>query len=209
MTHAPHDPGSAPPLDGGVPPPHFDLDRLQHHTELPQTAFSRAIDPLVRGVGQLASWLWVALVAVITVNVLLRYVAGRGLIEFEELQWHIYAVGFLLGLAWVLESDDHVRIDVLHERWRFRTQCWVELAGLLLALLPFILVVLWYSVPFIAYSFRIHEVSEAPGGLAYRWAIKSFLFLGFLMLGLAALSRLTRVVAALFSKPAARSGAQA
>jgi TRAP-type mannitol/chloroaromatic compound transport system permease small subunit len=188
---------------------HFDLDRLQHHTELPHTAFSRAIDPLVRGIGKLSSWLWVVLVAVITINVLLRHVAGRGLIEFEELQWHIYAAGFLLGLGWVLETDDHVRIDVLHEHWHFRTQCWVELGGLLLALLPFILLVLWYSVPFIAYSFRIDEVSEAPGGLAHRWAIKSFLFVGFLILGLAALSRLTRVVAALFGKPAASPGAQA
>lgn len=202
MPLPPDDTDSAPPL-------HFDLDRLQHHTELPHTAFSRAIDPLVRGIGKLSSWLWVVLVAVITINVLLRHVAGRGLIEFEELQWHIYAAGFLLGLGWVLESDDHVRIDVLHEHWRFRTQCWVELGGLLLALLPFILLVLWYSVPFIAYSFRIDEVSEAPGGLAHRWAIKSFLFVGFLILGLAALSRLTRVVVALFGKPAASPGAQA
>lgn len=209
MTHAHYDPESTPPLDGGAPPPDLELDRLSHHTELPQTVVSRAIDPLVRGVGRLSSWLWVVLVAVITVNVLLRHVAGRGLIEFEELQWHIYAVGFLLGLAWVLETDDHVRIDVLHEHWQFRTKCWVELGGLLLALLPFILVVLWYSLPFIAYSFRINEISEAPGGLSHRWAIKAVLFAGFLMLGLAALSRLSRVVAALFGKANADTGAQA
>ncbi len=200
---------SEPSQDTPAATPHFDLDKFQHHTELPQTAFSHAVDPLVRAVGKASSWLWVVLVAVITVNVLLRYVAGRGLIEFEELQWHIYAIGFLLGLAWVLESDDHVRIDVLHESWRFRTQCWVELFGLLLALLPFIAVVLWYSMPFIAYSFRIHEISEAPGGLPYRWAIKAVLFAGFLLLALAALSRLTRVIAALFTKTAPRTGEQA
>jgi TRAP-type mannitol/chloroaromatic compound transport system permease small subunit len=58
-------------------------------------------------------------------------------------------------------------------------------------------VVLWYSVPFIAYSFRINEVSEAPGGLPYRYLVKAFLFIGFLFLGLAAVSHLTRVIAAL------------
>lgn len=184
---------------------HLDLDQLLHHVELPHTGFSRVADPIVRGVGKASSYLWVLLVAVITVNVLLRYVAGKGLIEFEELQWHLYAAGFLLSLGWVLEADDHVRIDVLYEHWSFRTKCWIELVGMLVALLPFIAVVLWYAVPFIAYSFRINEISEAPGGLPMRWAIKAFLLIGFGTLGLAAVSRLTRVLAGLFTKPAARA----
>lgn len=190
--------------DRGSPAPHRDLDAILHHAELPETAFSRAVDPLVRAIGRVSSYCWVLLVAVITVNVLLRYVVGKGLIEFEELQWHLYAVGFLLGLAWVLEADDHVRIDVFYEHWSFRTKCWIELVGMLVALLPFVAVVLWYTVPFVAYSFRINEISEAPGGLPMRWAIKAFLLIGFGVLGLAAVSRLTRVLAGLFTKPAAR-----
>jgi TRAP-type mannitol/chloroaromatic compound transport system permease small subunit len=179
------------------------LELIVHHTELPETRFSRAVDPFVRAVGRWASWLWPALVLVITVNVLLRYVIGRGLIEFEELQWHFYAAGFLLSLAWVLEADDHVRIDVLSEHFRFRTKCWVELVGLAAALLPFLAFVAWYAVPFIWYSYSIHEVSEAPGGLPYRWAIKSLLLIAFLLLIAAALARLSRVIAALFTrKPA-------
>lgn len=200
---------SAGPGNAAPSAPHVELDHLLHHTELPETGFSRRIDPLVRGVGKLSSYIWVVLVAVITVNVLMRYVVGRGLIEFEEGQWHLYAIGFLLALAWGVEADDHVRIDVISERFAFRTKCWIELAGLAVALLPFIALVLWYTAPFIAYSWRVGEVSEAPGGLPYRWAIKSFLLIGFAALGLAAFSRLTRVAAALFTRRARRTPAPA
>lgn len=203
MNDSRNDTDSAPPLDGGAPPPHLDLDRLLHHTELPETGFSRAVDPFVRVVGQWSSLLWPALVAIITVNVVMRYVFGKGLIEFEELQWYVYAISFLLGLAWVLQLDDHVRIDVLSEHFKFRNQCWIELGGILIALLPFIAVVVWYAVPFVSYSFTINEISEAPGGLSHRWAIKAVLPLAFLVLGVATVSRLTRVLAALFTKQAA------
>jgi len=200
---------SAGPGNAAAAAPQVDLDHLLHHTELPETRFSRRIDPLVRGVGKLSSYLWVVLVAVITVNVLMRYVIGKGLIEFEEGQWHLYAIGFLLALAWAVEADDHVRIDVISDRFAFRTKCWIELVGLVVALLPFIALVVWYTAPFIAYSWRVGEVSEAPGGLPYRWAIKSFLLIGFVALGLAALSRLTRVAAALFTRRARRTPAPA
>lgn len=203
MTNSGHS-SSAPAQPPGGADGHYDLDKLLHHSELPQTGFSRAVDPFVRAVGQWSAFLWPLLVAVITVNVLLRYVIGKGLIEFEELQWHIYAPGFMLGLAWVLQLDDHVRIDVLAEHFKFRNKCWIELVGIVVGLLPFIVLIVWYSVPFIKYSFDINEISEAPGGLPYRWAIKAVLLASFLVLGLAALSRLTRVLAALFTrKPAA------
>ncbi|HEU0204274.1 MAG TPA: TRAP transporter small permease subunit [Burkholderiaceae bacterium] len=179
---------------------HVDLDRLLRHTELPETRISRRVDPAVRAIGRWSAWLWPALVLVITGNVLMRYVIGKGLIEFEELQWHFYAAGFLLTLAWCLEADAHVRIDVLSEHFAFRTRCWIELFGISFALLPFLVFVAWYSVPFIHYSFSIHEVSEAPGGLPYRWVIKAFLLVSFLVLATAAISRLTRVAAALFTR---------
>jgi TRAP-type mannitol/chloroaromatic compound transport system permease small subunit len=187
----------------GAGAPHLDLDQLAHHVELPKTRLSEAIDPWIRRVGEAFSWVWVLLVAVITVNVVMRYILGKGLIQFEEAQWHLYAIGFMLGLAYCLESDDHVRIDVLSEKWSLATVAWVELYGIVLLLIPFLLLVLWYSVPFIAYSFRIGEVSEAPGGLPFRWAIKSLLFIAFALLALATASRLSRVLSCLFGAPRA------
>jgi TRAP-type mannitol/chloroaromatic compound transport system permease small subunit len=167
------------------------------HVDLPATSLSRAVDPLVEWVAKASTVLWPVLVAVITVNVVMRYALGRGLIEFEEIQWHLYAVGFLLAQAWCLQINAHVRIDVFAEHFANRTKCWIELACILLWLAPFVLVVLWYSLPFVAYSFRINEISEAPGGLPYRYAIKAFLSIGFLFLALATASRLSRVLKAL------------
>ncbi|MCY4213149.1 MAG: TRAP transporter small permease subunit [Gammaproteobacteria bacterium] len=166
--------------------------------QLPATRFSRLVDPWLERIGQWASWLWMLLLAVIVVNVVLRYVFGEGRIEFEEVQWHLYATGFLLGLGYALKADAHIRVDVLHERFPPTLAAWVELYGILLLLLPFIVVVLVFSVPFVRASFAFGEVSSSPGGLPYRWAIKAMLPLGFLLLLLAALSRLSRVWAWLF-----------
>ena len=168
------------------------------HIDLPNTATARAIDPVIEWLGKASSVIWPILVIVITANVLMRYVIGKGLIEFEEIQWHLYAIGFLLAQAWAAQGDGHVRIDVFAEHYPNRTKCWIELVGILVFLLPFIAVVLWYSIPFIAYSYRINEISEAPGGLPYRWAIKAFLFIGFVLLAATTISRLTRVLRALF-----------
>lgn len=166
--------------------------------DYPPTPVSRRIDPLLARVGEAFSYIWVVLVGLVLVNVLLRYVFGRGLIQFEEAQWHLYAAGFMLGLAYVTAQDKDVRIDVLAERWSFHTRAWIEFYGLVLFLLPFIAVVLWYAVPFVAYSLGIGERSDAPGGLPLRWLIKAVLPLAMVLLALAAVSRLSRVVAYLF-----------
>jgi TRAP-type mannitol/chloroaromatic compound transport system permease small subunit len=166
---------------------------------LPETRVSRALDRFVRRIGEAASWIWLALLAVVVLNVVLRYAFREGRIEFEEIQWHLYAVGFLVALAYTLESDAHIRVDVLSARLSPRLQAWIELYGILLLLLPFVALVLVYSVPLVAHSFAQAEVSAAPGGLPYRFAIKAALFAGFALLGVAALSRLLRVCAFLFS----------
>lgn len=168
--------------------------------DLPHTPFSRWVDLRLNQVGELTSWLWLILLATIVVNVVMRYLFGEGRIEFEELQWHIYALGFLLGLSYANVHDAHVRVDVVRARLSETTKAWIELYGILLLLLPFVLLVLIYSVPFIQYSFETSEVSEAPGGLPYRWLIKSALPIGFFLLLLSALSRLSRVTKFLFGE---------
>lgn len=193
----------APGRLGGVLEPNVDLERLIYHTALPHTSVSLAIDKVLRAIGSGVSWLWVVLVGVICINVTMRYVFDQGSIPLEELQWHIYAIVFLVGFSYAFESDDHVRVDLLHDRLSLRSQAWVELYGILLALLPFLLVVLYYSVPFIEDAFVTGESSSSPGGLPHRFFIKSFLFIGSALLLIAAISRLTRVSALLFGWPRA------
>lgn len=176
---------------------------LAQHTELPETRLSHRLDALVRRTGDAASWLWLVLLGVVVLNVLLRYVFGEGRIEFEEIQWHLYALGFLVALSYAVESDDHIRVDFLRGRFSPRLQAWVELYGILLLLLPFTALVLVYAVPFAASSWSQGEISAAPGGLPYRFVIKSAISLGFALLAVAALSRLLRVCSLLFGFPAA------
>ena len=166
--------------------------------ELPATSISRRIDPALIWIGQSISWIWLLLLATIVCNVVLRYVFGEGRIELEEIQWHLYSTGFLLGVGYTFQVDGHVRVDVLHERLRPRTKAWLELYGILLCVLPFVALILVFVTPFIRTSFALGEVSMSPGGLPYRWAIKSMLFVGFFLLLLAAISRLSRVWVYLF-----------
>jgi TRAP-type mannitol/chloroaromatic compound transport system permease small subunit len=167
--------------------------------ELPETRLSRFVDPLLLRVGRWTGYLWVFLLAIIVINVVLRYAFGEGRIEFEEIQWHLYSMGFLLGLGYALQTDAHIRVDVLHERFSPTLQAWVEFYGIVLFLLPFIALILIFSAPFVAASFELSEISNAPGGLPFRWAIKAMLPIGFILLLLAALARLSRVWAFLFS----------
>ena len=173
--------------------------------QLPETRSSRLIDPFIARVGEWVSWLWLVLLLVICVNVTLRYAFGEGRIELEEWQWHIYSVGFLLGMSYAFQSDAHIRVDVVSERLAPRHRAWVELYGILLGLLPFIALVLFYGVPFVMQSLALGEVSQAPGGLSHRWLIKAVLPLGFGLLLLAAWSRLTRVWHFLFLSEGAKA----
>lgn len=168
---------------------------------LPATAFSLAIDRLVRWIGEQASWLWLLLVLVIVFQVAQRYLFGQGSIAMEELQWHIYGVAFLLGLGFCLQVDRHVRIDVLAEQWSLRTKAWIELVGLIVFLLPFVIAVTYESTKLAYTAWQFGEISPAPGGLPYRWLIKAVVPLGFFLLGIAALSRLSRCTAYLFGIP--------
>ena len=165
---------------------------------LPHTLWSKRIDRLADQVGRAISYVWLVLLAVIVINVLMRYALNQGRIEMEELQWHLYSVGFLLGLGYAYQADAHIRVDVLHEHFSYRAKAWIELYGIVLLLLPFIALILIYSVPFVASSYALAEVSASPGGLPLRWLIKATLPLGFSLLLLTVLSRLLRVWSLLF-----------
>ena len=174
---------------------------LIHHTRLPRTALSDVLDGLLDRIGGLFSWLWIAVVGVILYSVISRYVFGQGSVTLEEVQWHLAGAAWLVGLSYTLVHDDHVRVDVLHERFSPKTQAWIELLGILLLLLPFLAIALWEAFPYFMSSFEQNERSQAPAGLPARWALKFFLPLSMVLLIVAATSRLLRTTAMLFGFP--------
>jgi TRAP-type mannitol/chloroaromatic compound transport system permease small subunit len=185
----------------------IDLDAVEaasargHALDFPKNAISAGIDRFVTAFAAVFNWIWLLLIVLIVANVLLRYVVGTNFIAMEELQWHLYAIGFLLGLGYAVTLDAHVRVDVLAEHWPERRRAWIELIGLLLFVVPFIWIVIAYALPFVQRAYALNEVSAAPGGLPYRWAIKAVIILAFAYMGLAVLSRILRVCTDLFGVP--------
>lgn len=178
----------------GAPPMSSAEQPHQNAEQLPETSFSRRIDRYLLGIGRLVSWLWVILIATVILNVTARYLFNQGYIELEEIQWHLYSTGFLLGLSYCLVHNSHIRVDLLHERMSLRMQAWVEFYGLLLLFFPFVLFIIIESIPFVHYAFITNEISPAAGGLPFRWIIKAMLPLGFLLLAMAGGARLLRVI---------------
>jgi TRAP-type mannitol/chloroaromatic compound transport system permease small subunit len=174
---------------------------LHHHTELPTTRVSQGVDRVIAAIGKGASWLWVVLTGVIIWAVVGRYAFDHGSVTLEEVQWHLAGIGWLLGLAYTLVVDDHVRVDVLHERLSLKGQGWIELFGLVFLLLPFLGLAVYEMIPYAFSSWQQGETSQAPAGLPYRWVLKGILALSFVLLMLAALSRLLKVTALLFGFP--------
>ncbi|NMT62845.1 TRAP transporter small permease subunit [Marinobacter orientalis] len=174
---------------------------LHHHTELPTTRISQVVDRVISGIGKGASWLWVVITGVIIYAVVGRYAFDAGSVTLEEVQWHLAGAGWLLGLSYTLVVDGHVRVDVIHERLSLRGQAWVELFGLVFLLFPFLGLAVWEMAPYAYSSWQQGETSQAPAGLPYRWILKGIVALSFVLLLVAALSRLLKVTALLFGFP--------
>ncbi len=160
--------------------------------------FSQRTATLSTRVGEAAAWLYPLLMLVLIVNVTLRYGLGRGFIELEELQWHLFAAGFLLAYAYAMVNDDHVRVDLFHARFSPRPKAAVELAGTLLLLLPFAVIMGVSAWDFVVQSWAMNESSSMPSGLPARWVIKFVLFFALCLLAIQALGTAARNLAILF-----------
>jgi TRAP-type mannitol/chloroaromatic compound transport system permease small subunit len=172
--------------------------------------FAAAIQSFSEWSGRLISWLVLALVLVISYDVAMRYLLQEGSVALQELEWHLFALIFLLAAAYTLKHDAHVRVDVFY-RSRFMTdrrRAWVDLLGGLLFLVPFCLLLISGSIPFVSSSFGMLEGSPDPGGLPFRFVLKAAIPLGFLLLllqGIAIMMRCACVLLRPEEKTAARS----
>ena len=160
-----------------------------------------AIDRMNDGIGTAVVWLSLLMIAFGAYNAVARYATrfvGVNLSSnaLNELQWYLFSIVFLLGAAWGLRHDVHVRVDVLYGRLSVRKKAWIDLLGTVLFLIPFCVMMLWVSWPSVARSFAIREVSPDPGGLP-RWPIKGLLLVSFFLLLLQGLAVIVRQVDAL------------
>lgn len=142
----------------------------------------RLINNLNTKVGNTVSWLTSILVWVMCLDVTMRYLFNISFAGLFELEWHIFALIFLLGAAFTLKADKHVRVDVFYGQFSEKGKAWVNLTGTIIFLVPFCLVVIASSIPFVINSFSILEGSPDPGGLPFRFIVKSAIPIGFSLL---------------------------
>lgn len=162
---------------------------------------ARRIDRFSEWSGRGLYWLTFVMVGVGGFNAIARYLdryTGLGLSSnmWIELQWYLFSLMFLLGAAYTLKYDDHVRVDVLYSQLSRRGKAWINLLGTVLFLLPFCAVILWMSIPFVTNSWAILEGSPDPGGLP-RYPIKTVIPLALILVMVQGVSMIIREVAVL------------
>ncbi len=145
------------------------------------------IDAFTDLVGRITSWLALGLALVMGANVLLRYAFSYGFIWAQELEWHIFVPICLFGMSYALLHGEHVRVDVLFQYFKPRNKHLVDVISACISM-AFCLIVIWLSIPYVYQSWSIGEGTANPGGIEYRYIVKSLIPIGFAVMFLQSLS---------------------
>jgi len=150
---------------------------------------STALGRIAETVGNTAAWLALALVLVTFAVVVLRYLFQLGSIAMQESILYLHASLFLLGAAYTLNRDGHVRVDIFYRGFSPRGKALVDLVGALLLLLPVCTFLLWVSWDYVASAWALREGSPEAGGLPFVYLLKTLIPLAALLLALQGLSQ--------------------
>jgi TRAP-type mannitol/chloroaromatic compound transport system permease small subunit len=154
--------------------------------------FARAVDRMNDAVGRWLSWFVLASVVLCALTTALRYAFSVGFVWMQELYVALFGLDFMLAAGYAYRLDRHVRIDIYYGRLSRRGRAWVDTAGVLVFLMPWLVLVVWASLPFVELSLRVLEPSGQSGGLPGFFVLKSAIvaFAAFLgAQGLAVLAR--------------------
>ena len=162
-------------------------------------ALSRAIDRINEFVGRWVSWLILVAILVSAVNAVIRKTFNMSSNAWLELQWYLFGAAFLLAAAYTLRQNEHIRIDIIYGMWSRRVQHWIDLFGHVFFLMPFVVLMIFYFVPYVSLSYRIDEVSTNSGGLIL-WPAKMLLLIGFVQLGFQGISEIIKKIAIMTGK---------
>lgn len=133
------------------------------------------LDSLAEWTGRLLAWLTLALVLVTFLVVVLRYGFSIGSIALQESILYLHAMIFLVGIAYTLKRDSHVRVDIFYRDMSPRKQALVNLLGTLLFLLPTAIFIFWISWEYVISAWQIRERSREAGGLPAVFLLKTLI----------------------------------
>ena len=157
-------------------------------------ALSRAIDRMNEFIGKSVSWLILISILVSAGNAIIRKAFNSSSNAWLELQWYLFGAAFLLAAAYTLRQNEHIRIDIVYGLFSRRKQHWIDLFGHVFFLMPFVLLMLYYFVPYFLLSWRSGEVSSSAGGLII-WPAKLMLLIGFFLLAIQGVSEIIKKIA--------------
>lgn len=155
------------------------------------------IDRLNTQIGRAAAWLVLVVVLLQFALVVARYMFGLGSLWLSETVIYAHATLFLLAGAWTLSVGAHVRVDIFYADASLRAKAVIDLIGAVLLLLPFALVLLWLSWPYVERSWAILEHSQEASGLPLVFALKTLIPLFAVLMALQGLAQAIRAVEAL------------
>ncbi len=154
------------------------------------------LDRISVTLGRATSWLTLLMVIVTFIVVVMRYLFDFGLIWLQESVVWMHAFVFMIGSAYTLQREEHVRVDIFYRATSPERRAWVDLIGVLLFLLPLCVLLGWKSVDFVALSWQLREASRESGGMPYPLIplLKSTLVVMPILLGLQGVSMLLRCI---------------
>lgn len=157
----------------------------------PLLSLSRLIDRFSEFVGRWLAWLVLLAVLISAANAVVRKAFNISSNAFLEIQWYLFAAVFLVAAGYTMLKQGHVKIDVVSGRFSKRTQIWIEIIGLVFFVFPLVFTVIQLSWPLVVRAYVMNEYSQNAGGLI-RWPVFALLPLGFLLLGVQAVSELIK-----------------
>lgn len=153
---------------------------------------ARYIDSLNEWCGRLIAWLTGFMVAVTFLIVILRYVFNTGWIAMQESVVFMHALVFLIGAAYTLKHDAHVRVDIFYRNMSPHRRAWIDLLGCLLLLLPVCVYIFWFSFEYVTSAWQLQEGSQEAGGLPGVYLLKTSILIMAVLLFLQGISQCLR-----------------
>jgi TRAP-type mannitol/chloroaromatic compound transport system permease small subunit len=131
------------------------------------------LEKILNGLGNLCSLIMILMILNVFYDVVMRYLFNDVSIAMQELEWHLFAAMFMLGVGYTLKEDGHVRVDIFYEKMSERYKALINIGGSVLFALPFTLLILYFSWGYTMDAYSMGEGSADPGGLPYRWIVRS------------------------------------
>lgn len=148
----------------------------------------KIVDFILDIIGYICAFIVFLMLLNVFYDVISRYFFRYSSIAMQEMEWHLFSLSFIIGMSYALKSNSHVRVDIFYDKMKPKNKAIINIFGSLFFILPFSLVLICGGYDFFSESLEINEISGDPGGLPYRWLIKSSILVSFVLLLLSTFS---------------------